>query len=228
VAATDALCAVPARLLEAIVAESPSTRAVFAGSAQVFAVEAAPPQNEHTPIAPRSPYGAGKAFSQHLVASFREKKRLHVSTAILFNHESGLRTDAYVTGKICHAVSRIASGDTAASPVRLGALDTLRDWGHARDHMDAMIRMANADVPDDYVIGTGIGRTVADFCALAFGRRDLDWREHVVSDASFVRTGDARLIADATKARTQLGWTAVTPLETAIDEMLEAGVAPRR
>jgi GDPmannose 4,6-dehydratase len=226
VSATDALCAVPARLLEAIVAHAPTARAVFAGSAQVFDVDSAPPQNEETRIAPRSPYGCGKAFSQQLVASFREKKRLHVSTAILFNHESGLRTDEYVTGKICHAVARIAHGDATATPLRLGALDTLRDWGHARDFMDAMIRMAHADEPDDYVIGTGVGRTVADFCEMAFTRRGLDWREHVVSDATFIRTGDARLTADASKAERQLGWRAETPLEVAIDEMLAAVTSP--
>lgn len=221
--ATDALCTVPARLLEAVQRRVPQAHLVFAGSCQVFGPDSVAPQHEATPFTSRTPYGAGKAFGSLLVASFRDGRGLHASTALLFNHESARRPGDYVTAKICRAAVRIAAGDRAASPLRLGALDVVRDWGHARDYMDALILMANAPHADDYVIGTGVGRTVAQFCEAAFARVDLDWKEHVVHDPTLSRAGDVpALVADPRKAEARLGWRATTTFDALLDEMLDA------
>ena len=221
--ATDALCTAPARLLEAVQRRVPTAHVVFAGSCQVFGPESAAPQNEATPYTTRTPYGAGKAYSALLVAAFREGRGLHASTALLFNHESARRPGDYVTTKICRAAVRIAAGDRTATPLTLGAMDVVRDWGHARDYMDALLRMADAEHADDYVIGTGVGRTVAEFCAAAFTRVGLTWTDHVVSESSLKRAGDvAALVADPSKAAAQLGWKATTSFEALLDELLDA------
>ena len=224
--ATDGLCTVPARLLEAMLRHVPAAHLVFAGSCQVFGPDSAAPQNELTPFTPLTPYGAGKAYGALLVAAFRDGRGVHASTALLFNHESARRQADYVTTKICRAAVRIAAGDKTATPLTLGALDVIRDWGHARDHMDALVRMADAATPADYVIGTGVGRTVQDFCAAAFARVGLDWQTHVAHDPSLWRSGDVpALIADPQKAAERLGWRATTTFEALLDELLEAARA---
>lgn len=221
--ATDALCTAPARLLEAMLRHVHSARFVFAGSCQVFGPDSVAPQSESTPFTPRTPYGAGKAFGALLVASFREGRGLHASTALLFNHESARRPAEYVTTKICRAAVRIAAGDRSATPLSLGALDVIRDWGHARDHMDALVRMADADRPADYVIGTGVGRTVGAFCEAAFARVGLDWRDHVIYDAALSRSGDVpALVADRRRAGEELGWAPATSFTSLLDELLDA------
>ncbi len=232
--ASDGLCTVPARLLEAMIRHVPTAHLVFAGSCQVFGPDSKAPQNELTPFTPRTPYGAGKAYGAMLVTAFRDGRGLHASTALLFNHESARRQADYVTTKICRAAVRIAAGDRTATPMTLGSLDVIRDWGHARDHMDALVRMADAETPDDYVIGTGVGRTVQDFCAAAFARVGLDWQQHVTHDPGLSRSGDApALVADPRRASERLGWHATTPFEVLLDELLDAArgalaVAPAR
>jgi GDPmannose 4,6-dehydratase len=222
-AATDALCTTVARVLESIMRHIPSARLVVAGSSQVFGPDSIAPQHERTPFQPLTPYGAGKAFATHLVAAFRDGRGLHASTAILFNHESARRQSDYVTVKICRAAIQIAAGDLRHSPLRLGVLDVVRDWGYGRDHMDALVRMSDADVPGDYVIGTGVGRSVAQFCELAFARVGLDWRDHVVTDPSLARSGDVpAMVADPARAKALLGWSATTPFEAVLDELLDA------
>jgi GDPmannose 4,6-dehydratase len=224
--ATDALCTVPARLLESVCRHAPATRFVLAGSCQVFGPSSVAPQNESTPFTAVTPYGAGKAYATMLTAAFRDGRGLHASTALLFNHESARRGAAYVTTKICRAAVRIAAGDEAASPLSLGALDVIRDWGHAGDYMRALMLMADAPVADDYVIGTGIGRTVAQFCDAAFARVGLDWTAHVVVDGGLSRSGDVpALVADITRARTRLGWHPTTSFDALLDEMLDAARA---
>ncbi|MDZ7631038.1 MAG: GDP-mannose 4,6-dehydratase [Gemmatimonadaceae bacterium] len=232
--ATDALCTAPARLLEAVQRRVPSARVVFAGSCQVFGPGSPTPQCETTPYTARTPYGAGKAYSALLVASFREGRGMHASTAILYNHESARRPGDYVTTKICRAAVRIAAGDKSATPLSLGALDVIRDWGHARDYMDALVRMSDAEQPADYCIGTGVGRTVAEFCEAAFRRVGLEWTEHVVRDPGLARPGDVgALVADPSRALERLGWHPTTTFEALLDELLEAArvalaVAARR
>ena len=223
---TDGLCTVPARVIEAMLRHVPSARLVFAGSCQVFGPDSVAPQNESTPFTPLTPYGAGKAYGALLVAAFRDGRGVHASTALLFNHESARRQTDYVTTKICRAAVRIAAGDKTATPMTIGALDVIRDWGHARDHMDALVRMADAETPGDYVIGTGVGRTVRDFCAAAFERVGLDWNAHVIHDPSLSRSGDVpALIADPRRAAARLGWQATTSFESLLDEMLDAARA---
>jgi GDPmannose 4,6-dehydratase len=221
--ATDGLCTVPARLLEAMLRHVPNAHLVFAGSCQVFGPESQAPQDEKTPFTPLTPYGAGKAYGALLVSAFRDGRGVHASTALLFNHESARRQADYVTTKICRAAVRIAAGDKTATPLTLGALDVVRDWGHARDHMDALVRMADAATPGDYVIGTGVGRTVQSFCAAAFARVGLDWQAHVTHDPSLSRSGDVpALVANPRKASEVLGWSATTPFESLLDELLDA------
>lgn len=221
--ATDALCTVPARLLESVCRHVPDTRFVYAGSCQVFGPTSVAPQNETTAFTPVTPYGAGKAYATMLVAAFRDGRALHASTALLFNHESARRSADYVSTKICRAAVRIAAGDRTATPLSLGAINVIRDWGHARDYMAALILMADAAVPADYVIGTGAGRTVAQFCEAAFARVGLDWTAHVTFDATLARSGDVpALVADARLVRERLGWTPVTTFEALLDELLDA------
>jgi GDPmannose 4,6-dehydratase len=223
VAATDALCTATARLLESIMRHAPQTHLVAASSAQIFGPEVTAPQHERTPRFPVTPYGAGKAFSLQLVAAFRDGRNLHASSAILFNHESSRRQIDYVTVKICRAAVRIAAGIDVETPLRLGSLDVMRDWGYARDYMDALILMGDAEQPADYVLGTGVGRTVAEYCDVAFSKVGLNWRDHVVSDPSFTRPGDVKaMVADPSLIAERLGWRATTPFETMVDELLEA------
>ncbi len=221
--ATDALCTAPARVLESVTRHVPDCHVVFAGSCQVFGPESVAPQHEATPFTPLTPYGAGKAFATMLAAAFRDGRGLHASTALLFNHESARRGAEYVTTKICRAAVRIAAGDRTATPLSLGALDVVRDWGHARDYMGALVLMADAVTPGDYVIGTGVGRTVGQFCEAAFTRVGLDWQAHVTFDGSLSRTGDVpALVADARRAQERLGWVPTTSFEALLDEMLDA------
>lgn len=224
--ATDALTTAVARLLEAVLQEAPTCRMVYAGSCQVFGPSSTAPQSEQTPFTPRTPYGAGKAFATNLVACFREGRGLHASTAILFNHESARRQGVYVTAKICAAAVRAAADAAAGRPVtplHLGALDVVRDWSHAADAARALLAMGDADAPGDYVVASGVGRTVADFCAAAFGRVGLDWQAHVLSDAALLRAGDIpALVGDASRIRAALGWAPEIPFTSLIDEMLDA------
>lgn len=227
-AAMDAIVGATARWLEHLAARHPATRFVLAGSCQVFGPDSAAPQSEMTPIGPRTPYGVAKAAAQFLVASFRDGRGLHASTAILFNHESARRPATYVTARVCDAVARIEAEGAGAAPLELGTLTVVRDWGHARDHMAALVTMAEGDAPGDYVIGTGTGRTVADFCAAAFGAAGLDWRPHVVSNPAFARAGDVpALVADPARAARLLGWRATTPFDALLGEMLDAARARR-
>jgi GDPmannose 4,6-dehydratase len=192
----------------------------------VFGPDSIAPQHERTPRFPLSPYGAAKAYALQLVGAFRGGRGLHASAAILFNHESARRQSDYVTVKICRAAIRIAEGREPYEPLRLGALDVVRDWGHARDYMRALMLMAGAPKANDYVIGTGVGRTVAQLCDVVFSRMGLRWEEHVVRDQQLARFGDvAAIVADPTRIRSELGWTPAITFEELIDEMLDAARA---
>jgi GDPmannose 4,6-dehydratase len=191
-------------LLEAIRDVDPAIRLLQASSAAVFGTPVETPQRETTPYRPRSPYGAAKAYADFLVASYRERYGLHASCAILFNHESPRRPPTFLPSKIAHGVARIADGNERE--LVLGDLDGQRDWGWAADYVRAMWLMLQQESPDDYVIATGELHTVRDLVELAFAHVGLDWREHVRVDQSLVRSDDAPLLGDASKARERLGW----------------------
>ncbi len=179
---------------------------VQASSSEIFGDARTVPQDERTPVAPVTPYGAAKAYAHHMAGVYRGKG-LHVSSCILFNHESPRRPTTFVTRKITAAAARIGREGTGV--IRLGNLDAQRDWGWAPDYVDAMVRMARHEVADDFVVATGSTHTVADFAEAALRHAGVgdDWREHVEVDPAFLRPHDAPLmVGDPGKARRELGW----------------------
>ncbi len=193
-----------AALLHAIAESSAHTRFVLASSAEIFG-RAPAPQNESTPIAPLSPYGSAKALAHHLVGGYRERG-VHASSCILYNHESPLRPERFVTRKITVAAARIARG--LQDTITLGNLDAARDWGWAPDVVAALRLAAAHPEPGDYVIGTGELHTVREFAVEAFAAAGIDdGEDRVVIDETLLRPTDPPVqLADSTKARTKLGW----------------------
>lgn len=196
-------------------------RVVQASSAEIFGQPSMSPQDESTPIRPVNPYGAAKAYA-HLMVDVYRSRDLHAVSAILYNHESPRRPEQFVTRKITSTVAAIAQG--RADGLTLGNLDARRDWGWAPDYVDAMVRAARADSPDDYVIATGVGHTVRDFVEAAFHRAGIeDWEQYVGTDAALVRPADpADLTGNATRARTALGWKPTVDFEELVGRMVEA------
>jgi GDPmannose 4,6-dehydratase len=195
-------------------------RLVQASSAEIFG-DAPAPQNERTPIAPRTPYGAAKAYAHHIVAAYRSAG-VWAASAILYNHESPRRPDTFVTRKITKAVAAIAAG--SSERLVLGNLDVRRDWGFAGDYADALVRIAGQDEPRDFVIATGVSSSIADFVRLAFARVGIsDWSAHVDLDPGLQRAGDAdEQRGDASLARELLGWTPATDLAALVTMMVDA------
>ncbi|GAB05992.1 NAD-dependent epimerase/dehydratase family protein [Gordonia amarae] len=181
-------------------------RFVNASSGEIFAAARRTPQDESTPLAPNSPYGAAKAFAHSMVVVFRARG-LWASNAILYNHESPCRPTTFVTRKITSGVAAIAAG--SAQRLTLGNLDARRDWGWAPDYVEAMIRIAEHDTPDDFVLATGTARSVRDFVHEAFAAVGItDWRHLVDTSEQFTRPADATaLIGDSTHARRTLRWS---------------------
>ncbi|OIH97595.1 GDP-mannose 4,6-dehydratase [Curtobacterium sp. MCBA15_001] len=211
-----------ANLLHAVgrlAAEGAPVRFVQASSAEVFGRSAESPQDERTPIAPVNPYGAAKAHA-HLLVQAHRAAGLHASNAILFNHESPRRPETFVTRKITSSVARIAAG--LQDRLVLGDLTVRRDWGWAPDFADAIVRMVDSDHPDDYVVATGVSHSIQDFVQAAFAAAGIaDWRDHVDTDAAYVRPADAaELRGDARKIRDALGWSPTVPFEDIVGRML--------
>jgi GDPmannose 4,6-dehydratase len=196
-------------------------RFLQASSAEVFAGSGVSPQDESTPLAPRTPYGASKAYAHHLVQVYRGRG-MHAVNAILYNHESPRRPPTFVTRKITSAVAAIADG--TQSELVLGSLDARRDWGWAPEYVQAMTLALRYETPADWVIATGVSASVADFVALAFAHVGIsDWQQHVRTDAGFTRTGDAaELVGNATRARQQLGWSPQVDLAELVARMVDA------
>jgi len=193
------------RFLEAIREEGFSTRFYQAGSSEMFGKAQEVPQNEKTPFYPRSPYGAAKAYAHWLAVNYREAYGMFVANGILFNHESPRRGENFVTRKITLGAAAIKLG--LKKELRLGNLEASRDWGFAGDYVEAMWMMLQQDQPDDFVIATGETHTVREFCELAFGYLDLDYRDFVMLDPLYLRPTEVdSLQGDASKARTILGW----------------------
>lgn len=194
-------------LLEAIRFSNLPIRFYNAGSSECFGDTGSLAADEETPFRPRSPYGVAKAAAFWQVANYREAYQLHASTGILFNHESPLRPERFVTQKIVAAARRIAGGSTET--LTLGNLNIARDWGWAPDYVQAMWRMLQQEQADDYVIATGHTSKLQDFIRVVFETLGLDWREHVRTDESLYRPTDiAEGHANPAKARERLGWVA--------------------
>jgi GDPmannose 4,6-dehydratase len=190
-----------------------------------------PPQNEMTPFAPRSPYGAAKAYGYWMARNYREAYGIFAVNGILFNHESPRRGRTFVTRKITRAAARIKAGlDTE---LFLGNLDAVRDWGYAKEYVEAMWLMLQANEPDDFVIATGTAYSVRDFVEMAFAHAGLDWRQHVRLDERYLRPTEVdALIGDASKAADVLGWkpTVLAPelARLMVDADYEAALAEVR
>jgi GDPmannose 4,6-dehydratase len=192
-----------------------------ASSSEMFGKAAETPQNERTFLHPRSPYGVAKAYGHYITRNYRESYGMFGVSGILFNHESPRRGMEFVTRKISSAVARIKLG--VQDELRLGNLEAVRDWGFAGDYVRAMHLMLQQDEPVDYVIGTGRMHTVREAAEIAFASVGLDWREYVVVDPSLVRPAEVEVLcADATLARTGLGWKPTVSFEELMRMMVES------
>ena len=209
------------RMLEAMRRVVPKARFYQASSSEMFGMVQENPQKESTPFYPRSPYGVAKVYGHWITVNYRESFDLYAVSGVLFNHESPRRGLEFVTRKVTDAVARIKLGQ--ATELRLGNLDSRRDWGFAGDYVDAMWRMLQSDTPADYVIGTGVTRSVRQLCEEAFGYVDLDWQRYVVTDSRFQRPAEVDLlVADASKAKRDLGWAPVVGFRDLVRMMVDS------
>ena len=209
------------RVLEAIRHASPGARFYQASSSEMFGKAKQRPQNEATPFYPRSPYGVAKVYGHWITVNYRESYGMFAVSGILFNHESPRRGLEFVTRKVTDAAARIKLG--LAKEVRLGNLDARRDWGFAGDYVDAMWRMLQQPEPRDFVVGTGVQHSVRDLVELAFGHLDLDWQKHVVKDERLIRPAEVdTLVADPSKAKSELAWEPRVDFEGLIRMMVDA------
>jgi GDPmannose 4,6-dehydratase len=202
----------------------PECRFYFAGSSEMFGKVAELPQKETTPFHPRSAYGISKVAGFDLTRNYREAYGIHASNGILFNHESPRRGFEFVSRKITSGLARILAGES--KQLLLGNLDAKRDWGHARDYVEAMWLMLQQDEPDDYVVATGEAHSVEEIVELAFRYAGLDWREFVVADPALYRPSEVHiLLGDASKAKRVLGWRPRVTFPELIREMVVSDCA---
>lgn len=218
---TDITATGAVRLLEAIRETGIRPRFYQASSSEMYGKVQSIPQNEETPFYPRSPYGCAKVYAYWITVNFREAYGLHASNGILFNHESPRRGETFVTRKITRAVAHIAAG--LQEKLYLGNLEARRDWGYAKEYVEAMWLMLQQDKPDDYVVATGETHSVREFLESAFECAGLDWSRHVEIDTRYYRPAEVDLlIGDATKAKRQLGWEPRTRFHDLVRIMVEA------
>ncbi|MFH8251575.1 GDP-mannose 4,6-dehydratase [Microbacterium sp. B2969] len=211
------------RILEAIRESGLPTRFYQASSSEMFGATP-PPQSESTPFYPRSPYGAAKLYAYWMTRNYREAYGMFAVNGILFNHESPRRGETFATRKITMAAARIAAGQQEF--LYLGNLDAARDWGFAKEYVEAMWRMLQIDTPEDFVVATGTTYTVRDFLVLAFEHVGLDWEKHVRFDERYLRPTEVDdLIGDPSKAESLLGWKARTLPPDLARLMVDADVA---
>jgi GDPmannose 4,6-dehydratase len=209
------------KVLEAMRAVNPEIRFYQASSSEMYGKVLEVPQSEDTPFYPRSPYGVAKVYGHYITVNYRESYNLHASSGILFNHESPRRGLEFVTRKVTDGVSRIKLG--LATELRMGNLDSQRDWGFAGDYVKAMWLMLQQDTPDDYVVATGETHTVKELVQLAFDRVGLDWEKYVVIDPRFIRPAEVDLlIGQPAKANKVLGWVPETSFQTLVNMMVDA------
>lgn len=211
------------RILEAIRAAKIDTRFYQASTSEQFG-STPPPQSETSLFAPRSPYAAAKLYSYWVVRNYREAYGLHATNGILFNHESPRRGETFVTRKITMAAARIKLG--LQEKLYLGNLEAIRDWGYAPEYVQSMWLMLQQEKPDDYVIATGIGATVRQFCEAAFSVLDLDYRDYVETEERYARPTEVdALIGDPSKAKRILGWKADTNWKELAEIMVTSDLA---
>lgn len=209
------------RMLEAIRLVNPETRFYQASSSEMFGKVREVPQTENTPFYPRSPYGVAKVYAHWITVNYRESYDLYAVSGILFNHESPRRGLEFVTRKITYGVARIKLGLT--QELRLGNLESRRDWGFAGDYVEAMWMMLQRDEPDDFVIGTGETHSVRRLCELAFNHVGLDYEQYVIQDERFYRPAEVDLlVADPKKAVKQLRWKPKVNFKELIQLMVDA------
>ena len=210
------------RLLETVRQSGIRARFYQASSSEMFGASP-PPQNEQTPFRPRSPYSVAKLYAYWMTSNYREGYGLFAANGILFNHESPRRGETFVTRKITRAIAHIIAGKQRY--LYLGNLDAKRDWGYAPEYVEAMWLMLQQDKPHDYVIGTGETHSVKEFLVEAFGYAGLDWQESVKMDARYLRPLEVEtLIADASKARKELGWSPKVTFEELVKIMVDADI----
>ena len=191
-------------ILEAIRASKLNCKYYQASTSELFG-STAPPQNENSTFAPRSPYGVAKLYAYWVTVNYRDAYEIHATNGILFNHESPRRGETFVTRKITRAVAAIKSGKQ--DKLFLGNLDAIRDWGYAKEYVEGMWHMLQQDVPGDYIVATGVGATVRDFCQAAFDEADMDWEKFVEIDESYFRPTEVdSLIGDARTTKRVLAW----------------------
>lgn len=191
-----------------------------ASSSEMFGATP-PPQNELSPMNPRSPYAAAKLYAYHMGKNYRDGYDMFICNGILFNHESPRRGETFVTRKITRAAARIKLG--LQRELRLGNLDAKRDWGHARDYVEAMWMMLQHRKADDYIVSTGLTYSIRHFLNLAFRALNLDWEDYVVIDPSYFRPTEVEALqGDSTKIFRELGWQPKTTLSQLVDEMIES------
>jgi GDPmannose 4,6-dehydratase len=207
------------RLLEGVRAHAPQARFYQASSSEIFGATPHSPQREDTPFWPRSPYGVAKLYAHWITVNYRESYGMFTCCGLLFNHESPRRGTEFVTRKISQAAARIKLGQ--ARELVLGNLDARRDWGFAGDYVRAMWAMLQQERPRDYVIATGESHSVREFCELAFGTLELDWRDWVRVDPRLARPAEIEcLVGDASRARAELGWRPTVPFSELVRSMV--------
>lgn len=217
------------RFLEAIrnVGATQTVRFYQASSSEMYGKVHEIPQSEATPFHPRSPYACAKVFSYYQVLNYREAYGMHASNGILFNHESPRRGETFVTRKITRGLARILTGKD--KKIYLGNLDAKRDWGYAKDYVEAMWLMLQQDQPDDYVIATGETWSVKDFLDRAFKHVGLDWKDYVEFDARYLRPSEVDvLLGDPSKAKNKLGWQPKTSFDELVKIMVEADIEAQK
>jgi GDPmannose 4,6-dehydratase len=209
------------RMLEAMREVAPDARLYQASSSEMFGKVLEVPQRESTPFYPRSPYGVAKCYGHFITVNYRESYDLFAASGILFNHESERRGLEFVTRKVTHGAAAIKLG--LQEELALGNLDAERDWGYARDYVEAMWMMLQQDEPDDFVIATGEAHSVRELVDLAFAHAGLDPADHVRIDERYLRPAEVEhLIGDPSKAREKLGWQPRTSFEEMVKRMVEA------
>ncbi len=219
-AATAALALRTAQVLDAAAAAADPPRVVLASSCEIFGRPERSPQDERTPIVPRTVYGCAKAFAHQLAQWYRERRGLFAANAILYPHESPLRRGPFLSRKVVQATMAASRG--SRTPLVLGNLDAKRDWTDAEDIVRGLACIAAHHRADDWILASGRTHRVRDWCAHAYARFGLDWTAHVVTDPALMRTEGIRVVGDAGKARRELGWEPRIGFGAMLDRLLDA------